>query len=71
MLNYNGEAHGLREYKNRKDFAVRMQQFFDHYLMDAPPPVWLEEGIPAVRKGLDNGLQLISEPTTGQGTSGR
>ena len=31
MLNYNGEAHGLRQDKNRKDWAIRMQQFFDHY----------------------------------------
>ncbi len=51
MLNYNGEAHGLRREPNRKDWAVRMQQFFDHYLKDAPAPVWMEDGIPAVDKG--------------------
>ena len=56
MLNYNGEAHGLRREPNRKDWAIRMQQFFDHYLMDAPAPVWLEDGVPAIMKGKDLGL---------------
>ena len=57
MLNYNGEGHGLSKYANRRDFAIRMQQYFDHYLMDAPAPVWMEEGIPAIRKGESLGLE--------------
>ena len=57
MLNYNGEAHGLRREANRKDWAIRMQQFFDHYLKGAPAPVWLEEGIPAVKKGKTLGTE--------------
>jgi dipeptidyl aminopeptidase/acylaminoacyl peptidase len=60
LLNYNGEAHGLRERANRKDWAIRMQQFFDHYLMGAPTPVWLEEGVPATMKGRTLGLELIA-----------
>jgi len=59
MLNYNGEPHGLTKYQNRKDWQIRMQQFFDHYLMDAPPPVWLTEGVPAVLKGKTLGLELV------------
>ncbi len=59
MLNYNGEAHGLRQRRNQKDWAVRMQQFFDHYLVDAPAPVWMEEGVPAVLKGKTLGLELV------------
>lgn len=51
MLNYNGEPHWPLKYPNRKDFARRMQQFFDHYLKDAPKPVWMEKGIPATLKG--------------------
>ena len=58
MLNYNGEAHGLRREANRKDWAVRMQQFFDHYIKGAPAPVWLEEGIPAVEKGKTLGTEI-------------
>ena len=57
MLNYNGEGHGLSKYPNRRDFAIRMQQFFDHYLMDAPAPVWMTEGVPATMKGETLGLE--------------
>jgi dienelactone hydrolase len=62
MLNYNGERHGLSRQPNRKDWAIRMQQFFDHYLMDAPAPVWMAEGVPAVRKGQTLGLELVEQP---------
>ena len=62
MLNYNGEAHGLRKMANRKDWTIRMQQFFDHYLMDAPPPVWMETGVPALLKGRILGLELLTKP---------
>lgn len=59
MLNYNGEDHGLGKRQNRKDWSIRMQQFFDFYLKDAAPPVWLVEGVPAVKKGKDLGLGLV------------
>ena len=61
MLNYNGEAHGLREEHNRRDWATRMQQFFDHYLMGEPAPVWMEEGVPAILKGETLGLELTTK----------
>ena len=57
MLNYNGEPHGLTKFHNRRDFAIRMQQFFDHYLKGAPAPLWMEHGIPAVMKGKTLGLE--------------
>ena len=57
LLNYNGEAHGLRRRPNQEDWAVRMQQFFDHHLLDAPVPIWMAEGVPAVDKGRDLGLE--------------
>jgi dipeptidyl aminopeptidase/acylaminoacyl peptidase len=56
MLVYNNEAHNLMERKNRKDLSVRMMQFFDHYLKDAPMPVWMKTGIPAIEKGKTLGL---------------
>lgn len=65
LLNYNGEDHGLTKAHNRKDFAVRMQQFFDHYLRGAAAPVWLERGVPAVDKGTTLGLELVT-PTAEQ-----
>ena len=58
MLNYNGQGHGLSREADRKDWAIRMQQFFDHYLMDAPAPVWMEEGVPAILKGKTLGLEV-------------
>jgi dienelactone hydrolase len=59
LLNYNGEPHGVRKRQNQKDWTIRMQQFFDHYLKDAPPPVWMVEGVPAVMKGKMLGLELV------------
>lgn len=59
MLNYNGEPHWVMDDYNRRDFATRMQQFFDHYLMEAPEPEWMAAGIPAVKKGEAYGLELL------------
>jgi len=61
MLNYNKEAHGLTQRQNRKDFAIRMYQFFDHYLKDAPMPEWMKKGVPMIEKGVNKGLTLMSE----------
>jgi dipeptidyl aminopeptidase/acylaminoacyl peptidase len=61
MLNYNGEDHGLRQEHNQKDWAIRMQQFFDHYLKGDPAPVWMTEGVPAILKGWTLGLELVTE----------
>jgi dipeptidyl aminopeptidase/acylaminoacyl peptidase len=58
MLVYNNEGHNLRERRNRKDLSVRMLQFFDHYLKDAPMPVWMKTGVPALVKGKTLGLDL-------------
>lgn len=61
MLNYNGEPHWPTTYPNKRDYAIRMQQFFDHYLMGDPMPRWMAEGVPAVRKGIDLGLDLVPQ----------
>ncbi|MEM6377593.1 MAG: prolyl oligopeptidase family serine peptidase [Bacteroidota bacterium] len=61
LVNYNGEAHGVRKFHNRKDWAMRMSQFFDHYLKEEPMPRWMDEGIPAVEKGLDQRLELMDK----------
>ena len=55
MLNYNGEPHWPLKRENRIDFQTRMMQFFDHYLKDVPAPVWMKEGVPAIKKGIDPG----------------
>ena len=58
MLEYNKEAHNLVERRNCKDLSVRLQQFFDHYLLGAPEPAWMRLGVPAVRKGQYFGTEL-------------
>ena len=52
LLAYPGEAHNLTNRDNQKDFTIRMKQFYDHYLMGAPAPKWLSDGLPQVQKGL-------------------
>lgn len=59
MLVYNNEEHNLTRRANSKDLSRRMMQFFDHYLKDAPMPVWMKEGIPAAKKGEDLGYDLV------------
>ena len=59
LLNYNGDPHWVMSDANRKDFAIRMQQFFDFYLMDAPEPEWMAYGVPGVDKGKKFGLELM------------
>ncbi len=56
MLNYNKEPHWPVKRQNRIDFNIRMQQFFDHYLKDAPMPKWMKNGVPATEKGILQGL---------------
>ncbi|MBL8272096.1 MAG: S9 family peptidase [Steroidobacter sp.] len=67
MLQYNDGNHTLAG-KSAADFSVRMAQFFDHYLRDAPPPKWMTQGIPARLKGVETGLELdIGANTPGPG----
>lgn len=66
LINYNDEPHWPTTFANRKDWNIRMLQFFDHYLKDAPMPVWMATGIPALEKGTTLGLELIGEPVTQQ-----
>lgn len=56
LLQYNGEDHNLVQRKNRKDLSVRLAQFFDYYLKDAPPAQWIKDGVPATEKGRNWGL---------------
>ncbi len=45
MMQYKGENHGLSKLENRKDYAVRMMEFFDYYLKGAPAPDWWTDGV--------------------------
>jgi hypothetical protein len=46
LFNYNGQPHGLQNRADQKDYAIRMQQYFDHYLKGAPAPAWMTKGVP-------------------------
>lgn len=59
LVNYNDSPHNLtKKRSNQKDWSKRMLQFYDHYLKGKPAPVWLEEGIPAIKKGKTMGYEL-------------
>lgn len=58
LLEYNNEAHNLNSRYNSKDLSVRLMQFFDHYLKDAPAPYWMTHDIPTSLKGNRFGYEL-------------
>jgi hypothetical protein len=67
MLQYDDGDHGVAG-NDYKDYILRSTQFFDHYLKGLPAPKWMTQGIPACRKGIDDGLELdYSTKTSGPG----
>ncbi len=58
MLVYNGAPHNLKRRADSKDLTIRMQQFFDFYLKDSPEPVWMKDGVPAIKKGKTFGFEI-------------
>ena len=61
FLNYNGEPHWPLKLQNRLDFNKRMEQFFDHFLMDQAMPSWMDRGIPEIEKGINDGFELLKD----------
>ncbi len=59
FLNYNDEPHWPLKMQNRQDFNIRMAQFFDYYLKGAPKPVWMNRGVPALEKGINQGYDYV------------
>jgi len=45
LFNYNGQLHNLRRRPDQKDFALRMHQYFDHFLKGVPAPAWMTKGV--------------------------
>jgi dipeptidyl aminopeptidase/acylaminoacyl peptidase len=62
MLEYVGENHGLRKPANQRDYTVRMMEFFDHYLKDAPAPDWMKDGVPRLK--MQEHLKERAKPKT-------
>lgn len=49
LLEYVGENHGLSRPANQKDYALRMMEWFDHFLRGKPAPQWILDGVPRLR----------------------
>ena len=63
LINYVGEPHWPTTVANKRDWNIRMQQFFDFYLAGAPAPLWLREGVPALVRDRTLGYEteVVSE----------
>ena len=61
LLNYNDDDHNIMKNANRIDLSIRMRQFFDFYLNNQPAPVWLKDGIPALKKGEELRYELEND----------
>ena len=59
LLNYKGEGHFIDNIDAQFDWSLRMMQFFNHYLKDAPAPRWMVEGININERGFDRKYELI------------
>jgi dipeptidyl aminopeptidase/acylaminoacyl peptidase len=57
MLQYDEGNHGVFG-ENARDLTTRVTQFFNFYLKGTPPPRWMSNGIRAMNKGVDTGLEL-------------
>jgi dipeptidyl aminopeptidase/acylaminoacyl peptidase len=60
-LKYDNGEHTLRDLKELKDYTIRYTQFFDHYLKEAPAPLWMTQGLPFTVKGIESRYEL--DPT--------
>ena len=58
LVSYDGEGHTLELEENRRDFSIRMAQFFDYYLKSKPPPKWMTEDDPEKLQDISAGLEL-------------
>ncbi len=59
MVSYNDEDHNLVRRPDRVDLSIRKMQFFDHFLMGAPMPYWMDKGISQMEKGKISGYELM------------
>jgi dipeptidyl aminopeptidase/acylaminoacyl peptidase len=57
LVEYEDGDHAV-EGKNAQDLTIRVMQYFDHYLKNAPAPIWMTKGIPARLKGVITAYEL-------------
>ena len=51
LLEYQGENHGLSQLKNRRDYTIRLMEYWDHHLKGLPRPGVAREGGGPARHG--------------------
>jgi len=61
MFNYYGEPHHLANRDNMKHFTVHMDEFFDHYLLGAPRPEWMDKGVSYLDHGKRDVLPMFKK----------
>lgn len=62
MLRYQNASidHGIHNLDDQRDLYIRMTQFFDYYLKDAPAPKWMTKGVSENESGGDAGFEYDS-----------
>lgn len=50
MLVYEGENHGLRKEENMLDYTKKVNEFFNHYLLEKEPAKWVSDGVSYIEK---------------------
>lgn len=65
MIEYNGEDHGLSQYKDQKDYQQRILQWFGHYLKGEAAPTWITHGQSYLERQEE--VKKASAPAGGRG----
>jgi dienelactone hydrolase len=60
MFAFDGEEHGLRDREHQKYWTVHLDEWFDHWLKDAPRPSWMN-GVDYLHRGERNVRPLYGE----------
>jgi dipeptidyl aminopeptidase/acylaminoacyl peptidase len=50
LFSFDGEEHGLRDREHQKYWTVHLDEWFDHWLKDAPRPAWMN-GVDYLHRG--------------------
>ena len=51
MFNFNGDKHNLAQRENQKYWTLHMDEYFDHLLLGAPRPAWMDRPVPFLERG--------------------
>jgi dipeptidyl aminopeptidase/acylaminoacyl peptidase len=61
LFSFDGEEHGLRDREHQKYWTVHLDEWFDHWLRDAPRPSWMN-GVDYLHRGERDVRPLYGEP---------